>query len=193
MKESLADCQDRILEYWETTLVPSLNPGNNALFVAHANSIRAITAYLDEVPEENVVKIHIPNSVPCIYRIDLETGTAVHTDPVQIEDSSRGHWLLSEANQKRLVKKLGGSSESFARSIFNAWDTNSDGMLSKDEIKRGLYSWNDDDHAGSALVGKLWEELNKIDDGSGPITLEKFQRYAVLGAKKHNLPFFLSG
>lgn len=167
-----------------------MNPGGNILFVAHANTIRAITAYLDEIPPEKVTTIHIANSVPCVYHIDLRSGKAVDMGDCRTEYSSKGHWLLSEANQERLVKKLGGSSESFARSIFHAWDTDSDGVLTKEEIKKGLYTWKNDDQALSTLVGKLWEELNNIDD-SGPITLEKFQRYALLGAKKHNLPFFL--
>jgi len=161
------------------------------LFVAHANTIRAILAYLDDVSPEEVVAIHIPNSVPCVFEIDVSTGTAVASDQLRTEFSSNGHWLLSEANQRRLAEKLGGSSETFARSIFDAWDVDSDGVLTKEEIKKGLYTWKNDDQALSALVGKLWEELNKMDD-PGPITLEKFQRYALLGAEKHNLPFFLN-
>lgn len=188
--ESLADCQKRVLTYWEDSIVPSLRPDGNALFVAHANTIRAIASYLDDIPPENVVAIHIANSVPCVYHIDLKTGTAVATDHARTADSSRGQWLLSVANQRRLASKLGGSSEGFARSIFEAWDLDSDGVLTKDEIKQGLYSWKNDDRALSALVGKVWEELHKMDD-SGPITIDKFQRYALLGAKKHNLPFFL--
>lgn len=97
---------------------------------------------------------------------------------------------MSDANRERLVQKLGGNSDSFARSLFNAWDKNGDGVLSREEIKVGLYSWKDNDPSMSAVVGKVWEELNKGDD-EGPVTLEKFRRYAIQGAKKHNLPFFL--
>lgn len=108
--------------------------------------------------------------------------------------ASKGHWLLSQENQRRLAEKLGASSESFAQSLFDAWDRDSDGILSQEELARGLYTWkNLEDRALAAVVGKMWEELHKVGDGApGPVTLEKFKHFVLMGAKRHNLPFFLA-
>lgn len=48
----------------------SLVPGGKVLLTAHSNTLRALVSYLDEVPTERVHNLHIPNSVPCVYRFD---------------------------------------------------------------------------------------------------------------------------
>jgi hypothetical protein len=167
--ESLADCQKRVLQYWQESIVPALADGANVLLVAHANTIRGLVAFLDDVLPEDVPGIHIPNSVPCIYHIDPQTGTAIHNDNNNSSTSmmmsrSKGHWLLNAENQQRLVDKLGGNSEIFARSVFDAWDANGDGILTKEELTNGLFMWKSaEDHAMSALVGKLWEEVRYLE------------------------------
>lgn len=143
----------------------ALGDGATVLLVAHANTIRGLVAFLDDVLPEDIPGIHIPNSVPCIYHIDPQTGTAIHNDDSNTSSISRskGHWLLSAENQQRLVDNLGGNSEIFARSVFDAWDTNGDGILSKEELTTGLFMWKSaEDRAMSALVGKLWEEVRCI-------------------------------
>mmetsp|Transcript_7189 Transcript_7189/g.15351 ORF Transcript_7189/g.15351 Transcript_7189/m.15351 type:complete len:152 (+) Transcript_7189:848-1303(+) len=113
------------------------------LIAAHANTIRSLIAYLDEVPDEEVPHIHIPNSVPCIYKIDSTTGKAIEQDFSPLS-KSKGNWLLSAENQERLVENLGVDSESFARSAFAAWDVDEDGLLSKEELMTGLFKWKRD-------------------------------------------------
>jgi hypothetical protein len=160
--ESLADCQVRVLKYWEESIVPKLTNGSQVLLVAHSNTIRALVAFLDEIIPENVPQIHIPNSVPCVYHIDPRTGSAIH-EVADTPGSSKGHWLLNMENRERLAQNLGGSSESFARSVFDAWDANGDGILSKEELTNGLFMWkNSDDRALGALAGKLWEEVRNV-------------------------------
>lgn len=168
--ESLADCQRRVVQYWNETILPELQLGSNVLLVAHANTQRALIAYLEDVPPDDVPHIHIPNSVPCIYRIDSETGMSLYPDGKTTSSlngtttttASKGHWLLNEENQHRLAEKLGMTSESFARSVFDAWDVNGDGVLSKEELATGLFTWkNAQDRALSTLAGKLFEEVRR--------------------------------
>ena len=154
---------------------------------------RCLIAYLDDIPHEEVSNIHIPNSVPCVYKIDPNTGKAIEHD-LSPSSKSKGHWILSSENTGRLVDKLGASSECFARSVFAAWDINGDNVLSKEEIAKGLFTWKHDPNpAIDALAGKLLEELRNSNDGSydtDGITLEKFQSITIAGIRKHNLPFF---
>jgi hypothetical protein len=158
----LADCQKRVVKYWHESIVPEFSTGSRVLFVAHANTIRALVAFLDDTSPENIPHIHIPNSVPCVYHIDPATGNAMESYS-KFEGASKGHWLLSTDNQQRLLNKLGGNSVGFARSVFDAWDTNDDGVLSKEELIAGMSLWKrDKDRALAALAGKLWEEVRKI-------------------------------
>jgi 2,3-bisphosphoglycerate-dependent phosphoglycerate mutase len=161
LTESLLDTQERVLRYWHETIVPSLRPeGKSILIAAHANTLRSLIAYLDDLSRDEVPGIHIPNSVPCLYKINIETGRAIQQD-VSPLSKTKGHWILSDENRERLVEKLGGNSASFARSVFSAWDSNSDGVLSKDEILNGLFTWKRDANpAIKALSGKIMEEVN---------------------------------
>uniref|UniRef100_A0A7S4EM12 Phosphoglycerate mutase n=2 Tax=Pseudo-nitzschia australis TaxID=44445 RepID=A0A7S4EM12_9STRA len=144
LTESLYDCQKRVLRYWHGTIVPEMLPQERTILIAaHANTIRSLIAYLDEVPDEEVPHIHIPNSVPCIYKIDSTTGKAIEQDFSPLS-KSKGNWLLSAENQERLVENLGVDSESFARSAFAAWDVDEDGLLSKEELMTGLFKWKRD-------------------------------------------------
>lgn len=204
LTESLHDSQQRVLEYWHDTIVPSFrsqqdaNPAtdNNAgnktiLIVAHANTIRGLVAFLDGIDDDDVAHIHVANSVPLVYQIDPTTGTAVATNESPWS-KSKGHWILSADNQERLLDKLGSDSEAFARSVFAAWDVNGDGTLSKEELANGLSTWKRDPNpAINALTGKIFEEfLNVQACVDERITVDKLQALVVAGCKKHNLPFF---
>ena len=120
---------------------------------------RSLIAYLDDVPDESVPHIHIPNSVPLVYKIDPHTGKAVDAHS-PASSNSKGNWLLSEENKDRLVEKLGIDSESFARSLFSAWDVDGDGYLSREELGEALFNWKKDSNpAINALAGKMLEEV----------------------------------
>lgn len=60
LTESLAQCQERVLHYWNESIVPTLEPEKTVLIAAHSNTIRALVAHLDAVPEDQVPNIHIP-------------------------------------------------------------------------------------------------------------------------------------
>jgi 2,3-bisphosphoglycerate-dependent phosphoglycerate mutase len=166
LTESLYDCQQRVLRYWNESIIPAAAAASHAdhhestiLIAAHANTIRALIAYLDDVSPDDVPRIHVPNSVPCVYKIDTNTGRAIQQDSSPLS-RSRGYWMLCSENQERLVEKLGGNSEAFARSVFEAWDIDGNGVLNKEELIEGLSSWKRDANpAINALAGKIWEEV----------------------------------
>lgn len=174
--ESLHDCQVRVLRYWDETIVPAAAAASHSdrhvstvLVAAHANTIRALIAYLDEISHDDVPRIHIPNSVPCVYTIDTQTGRSVRQDDSPLS-SRAGCWMLSSENQERLMEKLGGNSEAFARSVFDAWDLDGNGVLSKEELVCGLSAWKRDANpAIDALAGKIWEEVRTMAISYVPI------------------------
>jgi len=182
LTESLEDCQKRVLTYWNSTILPSLQPNSNVLLVAHSNTLRGLVSYLDKIPIENVPQIHIPNSVPCVYKIDPNTGETVSPLVETAAGGSRGRWIFSSENHMRLRGKIGGSG-SLTRSIFEAWDLDGNGELDGREIQIGLrVLMGGDDVAVAALAGKILEEIDK--DGSQTLDLEEFEMHALDACRK---------
>ena len=68
--ESLADTVARFLPYWHECIAPAVREDKTVLVAAHGNSIRALVKYLDEVPEEEIVKLNIPTGIPLVYELE---------------------------------------------------------------------------------------------------------------------------
>ncbi len=67
--ESLADCAARVLPYYHDVVVPHLLAGENVLLVAHGNSLRGLIKYLEDLPDEEVKNIMVPNATPVVYEL----------------------------------------------------------------------------------------------------------------------------
>ncbi|MFC1967901.1 2,3-diphosphoglycerate-dependent phosphoglycerate mutase [Chloroflexota bacterium] len=70
LAESLKDTSNRILPYWHDTIVTSIKAGKQVLISAHGNSLRALVKYLDNVSDEDILKLNIPTGVPLVYELD---------------------------------------------------------------------------------------------------------------------------
>ena len=68
--ESLKDTLNRVLPYWNETIVPKLGEGKNILISAHGNSIRALVKHLDNISDEDIVGLNIPTGIPLVYELD---------------------------------------------------------------------------------------------------------------------------
>ena len=68
--ESLKDTIDRFLPYWHETLAPAVAAGRRVLIVAHGNSLRGLVKHLDDVSEEDILKLNIPTGIPLVYELD---------------------------------------------------------------------------------------------------------------------------
>ena len=68
--ECLKDTVDRVMPYWSEVLAPAIRAGQRVLVVAHGNSLRALVKYLDDISDEAIVGINIPNGVPLVYEFD---------------------------------------------------------------------------------------------------------------------------
>ncbi len=68
--ESLKDVIERLNPFLEKYFSEfKLNEGNH-LIVAHSNSLRAIVKILDNLSNEEIVKLNIPTGVPLVYTFD---------------------------------------------------------------------------------------------------------------------------
>ena len=70
LAECLKDTVERVLPYWHEVIVPSIKSGKSVLVSAHGNSLRALVKYLDNVSEEEIVKLNIPTGIPLVYELD---------------------------------------------------------------------------------------------------------------------------
>ena len=68
--ECLKDTVERFVPYWEETIAPTIKTGKRVLIAAHGNSLRALVKYLDNISEEDIVKLNIPTGMPLVYELD---------------------------------------------------------------------------------------------------------------------------
>jgi len=68
--ESLKDTADRVLPYFNNSILPKIMQGENILVAAHGNSLRSLVMQLDNLSREEVVALEIPTGAPIIYSFD---------------------------------------------------------------------------------------------------------------------------
>jgi len=68
--ESLADTVKRTVPFFRDRILKHLMAGDNVLIAAHGNSLRSIIKYLENLSEEEIVKVELGTAVPIVYDID---------------------------------------------------------------------------------------------------------------------------
>ncbi len=68
--ESLKDTYDRVIPYFEHSIKPQLDAGQNVLIVAHGNSLRALIMYLEHLSPEQILEREIATGDPITYQWD---------------------------------------------------------------------------------------------------------------------------
>ena len=68
--ECLKDTVERFLPYWHETIKPSIIEKQKILIVAHGNSLRALVKYLNNLSNEEILKVNIPTGIPLVYHLD---------------------------------------------------------------------------------------------------------------------------
>jgi len=70
LTESLETTVKRFLPYWRDVIAPEIETGRKVLIAAHGNSLRALVKHLDNMSEEEIVKLNIPTGIPLVYELD---------------------------------------------------------------------------------------------------------------------------
>jgi 2,3-bisphosphoglycerate-dependent phosphoglycerate mutase len=70
LTECLKDTVARVLPCWDEVLAPAIRAGQRVLVAAHGNSIRALVKYLDNIGDDEIVGVNIPNGIPLVYELD---------------------------------------------------------------------------------------------------------------------------
>ena len=68
--ENLIDTIKRVTQYWNSDIEKSLKEGKNVIIVAHGNSLRGLMKYLDNISDEDIIKLEIQTGNPICYELD---------------------------------------------------------------------------------------------------------------------------
>jgi 2,3-bisphosphoglycerate-dependent phosphoglycerate mutase len=72
LTECLKDTVARVLPFWNERIAPAILSGQRVVIAAHGNSIRALVKYLDNVADDAIVGVNIPNGIPLVYELDAQ-------------------------------------------------------------------------------------------------------------------------
>lgn len=70
--ETLKMVYERVVPYYQHTILPLLRQGKNILLVAHGNSIRSLMKYLESIPDEDMIHIEMPFGAVVVYTLNEE-------------------------------------------------------------------------------------------------------------------------
>jgi len=68
--ESLELTIQRTLPYWNDVIIPALKAGKKPIVAAHGNSLRGIVMHLDQMTNEEIMKLNLPTGIPFVYELD---------------------------------------------------------------------------------------------------------------------------
>ncbi len=70
LTENLIDTIERVTEYWQSDIAPVIKENKKAIIVAHGNSLRGLIKYLDNLSNDEVIKLEIDTGRPICYELD---------------------------------------------------------------------------------------------------------------------------
>jgi 2,3-bisphosphoglycerate-dependent phosphoglycerate mutase len=78
LTECLKDTVARVIPFWNDSLAPAIQSGKRVVLAAHGNSIRALIKYLDNISDDAIVGVNIPNGIPLVYELDANLRPIRH-------------------------------------------------------------------------------------------------------------------
>lgn len=94
LTECLKDTVERFLPYWHAEIAPVIRSGKKVLISAHGNSLRALVKHLDNVPDDEIIKLDIPTGIPLVYDLDENLKPIKH------------YYLADEAELQAAIDKV---------------------------------------------------------------------------------------
>lgn len=98
--ESLKLVIDRMLPYWRSDIVPSLQSGTTVLVAAHGNSLRALVKHLDGISDDAIAELNIPTGIPLVYELDAELRPVKPAEYLDPEAAAAGAAAVAAQGKK---------------------------------------------------------------------------------------------
>ena len=68
--ENLLDTIKRVVEYWNSDIKKDIERGKRVIIAAHGNSLRGLIKYLDNISDEEIIKLELQTGNPICYELD---------------------------------------------------------------------------------------------------------------------------
>ena len=68
--ENLIDTINRVMVYWNSDIKKDLEAGKKVIIAAHGNSLRGLIKYLDNMTDEEIIKLELQTGNPICYELD---------------------------------------------------------------------------------------------------------------------------
>lgn len=68
--ENLKVCLERVMPFWEDYIAPDLLAGKNVIIAAHGNSLRALTKYIENISDADIMNLEMKTGEPVVYTFD---------------------------------------------------------------------------------------------------------------------------
>lgn len=68
--ENLKVCLERVMPFWEDHIAPDLLAGKNVIIAAHGNSLRALTKYIENISDADIMNLEMKTGEPVVYTFD---------------------------------------------------------------------------------------------------------------------------
>ncbi|WP_262316669.1 2,3-diphosphoglycerate-dependent phosphoglycerate mutase [Lacticaseibacillus parakribbianus] len=65
--ENLKVTLERVIPFWEDHIAPDLLAGKNVIIAAHGNSLRALTKYIENISDEDIINLEMATGEPVVY------------------------------------------------------------------------------------------------------------------------------
>ncbi len=76
--ESLKDTIARFVPYWQKEVEPQIKIGKRIIVSLHSNTLRALIKYLDNLTDEQIMKVNVPYCIPLVYELGEDMKAIKH-------------------------------------------------------------------------------------------------------------------
>ena len=70
--ENLKVTLERVMPFWEDHIAPDLLAGKNVIIAAHGNSLRALTKYIENISDADIMDLEMKTGEPVVYTFDKQ-------------------------------------------------------------------------------------------------------------------------
>ena len=80
--ENLKVTLERVIPFWEDEVAPKLLDGKNIIIAAHGNSLRALSKYIEDISDEDIINLEMATGEPVVYdfndKLEVQSKTKLN-------------------------------------------------------------------------------------------------------------------
>ncbi|MCG4778970.1 2,3-bisphosphoglycerate-dependent phosphoglycerate mutase, partial [Eggerthella lenta] len=61
---------ERVIPLWQDEIAPKLLDNKNVIIAAHGNSLRALSKYIENISDEDIMNLEMATGQPVVYDFD---------------------------------------------------------------------------------------------------------------------------